>query len=67
MNKDLRKAAKAYANRPSDFNRTQFIVEFNELSDEDQRAAVAKGSELSFICLGWCAATRLEMQLEDAR
>lgn len=55
------KLAKKWNNSQTEYNRTQFIVAFNALNDRDQDKAVAKGSELSKILIGWCAATRLEL------
>lgn len=58
--KHVIKLAKKWNNSQTEYNRTQFIGEFNAMSDEEQRAAVARGSELSKILIGWCAAVRLE-------
>jgi hypothetical protein len=56
--------AKRFANKPTSFNRVQFLVEFNELSESEQFQSVQKGTELSQILVGWSAATRMEIEEE---
>lgn len=56
------KMAKKWNNSQTEYNRTQFLVAFNMMNERDQEKAVKKGSELSKILIGWCAATRDEIQ-----
>lgn len=56
------KLAEKWNNSPTEYNRTQFLHEFNMMNERDQDKAVEKGTELSKILIGWCAATRLELQ-----
>ncbi|MDK9793318.1 hypothetical protein [Vibrio sp. D431a] len=58
---NLIRLAKRFANKPTEFNKVQFLDAFNELEDDNQMEAVKKGSELSSVLIGWCAEVRIEM------
>lgn len=60
--KNVIKLAKKWNDSPTEYNRTQFLVEFNSMREVDQDKAVAKGSELSSILIGWCSEARLEFE-----
>lgn len=54
--------AKKFANKTTNFNEVQFLDAFNALSDDEQLAMVAEGSELSSILISWCAMARMEIE-----
>ena len=60
---NLIKLAKKWNNSQTEYNRVQFLDAFNALPENEQIKAIKKGSELSRILIGWCSATRLEMNI----
>lgn len=60
--KNVIKLAKKWNNSQTEYNRTQFLYNFNMMNERDQDKAVEKGSELSKILIGWTAAARLELK-----
>jgi len=58
------KLAKKWNQSQTEYNRTQFINAFNQLTEIKQAEAVEKEAPLSKILVGWSTATRIEMEEE---
>lgn len=53
--------AKRWNNSKTEFNKIQFLDAFNALKEGEQVKAIAKGSEISRILIGWSSAARSEI------